>query len=83
MRLLVLGGGGFLGYHAVVEALAAGHDVTVLSRSGQAPVDGVDVLTGNRMGDLAELRDAVRSGREWDGGFDTFNATRPGAPAVP
>lgn len=77
MRLLVLGGGGFLGYHAVVEALAAGHEVSVLSRSGSAPVDGVEVLTGDRMGDLSCLRD-----REWDGVFDTFNDTRPGAPAI-
>lgn len=77
MRLLVLGGGGFLGYHAVVEALAAGHEVSVLSRSGSAPVDGVEVLTGDRMGDLSSLRD-----REWDGAFDTFNDTRPGAPAI-
>ena len=77
MRLLVLGGGGFLGYHAVVEAVAAGHEVTVLSRSGSAPVDGVEVLTGDRMGDLSSLRD-----REWDGVFDTFNDTREGAPAI-
>ena len=77
MRLLVLGGGGFLGYHAVAEALAAGHDVTVLSRSGKAPLDGVEVLTGDRQGDLSALR-----GREWDGVFDTFDDTAPGAPAV-
>ncbi|MDQ1634947.1 MAG: hypothetical protein QOJ32_1756, partial [Frankiaceae bacterium] len=40
MHLLVLGGGGFLGYAAVTEALAAGHEVTVLSREGKAPVEG-------------------------------------------
>lgn len=77
MRLLVLGGGGFLGYHAVVEALAAGHDVTVLSRSGTAPVEGVETLVGDRTGDLSALR-----GREWDAVFDTFSDTRPGAPAI-
>lgn len=77
MRLLVLGGGGFLGYHAVAEAVAQGHDVTVLSRSGKAPVDGVEVLVGDRQGDLSALR-----GREWDGVFDTFNDTAPGAPAI-
>ncbi len=77
MRLLVLGGGGFLGYHAVTEGLAAGHEVTVFSRSGTAPVDGVDVVTGDRRSDLSALR-----GREWDGVFDTFNDTDPGAPAL-
>jgi 2'-hydroxyisoflavone reductase len=77
VRLLVLGGGGFLGYHAVTEALAAGHDVTVFSRSGKAPVPGVEVLTGDRRDDLGALR-----GREWDAVFDTFTDTEPGAPAV-
>ena len=46
MDLLVLGGGGFLGYHVVAEAQAAGHAVTVLSRSGTAPRGGVEVLEG-------------------------------------
>ncbi|HWN27617.1 MAG TPA: NAD-dependent epimerase/dehydratase family protein, partial [Actinomycetospora sp.] len=43
MRLLVLGGGGFLGFHVAAEALRAGHDVTVASRSGEAPLDGIMV----------------------------------------
>jgi 2'-hydroxyisoflavone reductase len=77
MRLLVLGGGGFLGFHVVVSALEQGHEVTVLSRSGRAPVDGVEVVTGDREGDLDGLR-----GREWDAAFDTFTDTEPGAPAV-
>ena len=29
VRLLVLGGGGFLGHHVVVAAQATGHEVTV------------------------------------------------------
>lgn len=77
MQLLVLGGGGFLGYHVVTAALAAGHEVTVLSRSGNAPVDGVDVVTGDRQGDLSGLR-----GLTWDAAFDTFNDTDDGAPAI-
>ena len=77
MRLLVLGGGGFLGYHVVTAGLAAGHEVTVLSRSGKAPVDGVEVVTGDRRGDLSGLR-----GRTWDAVFDTFTDTDEGAPAV-
>ncbi len=77
MRLLVLGGGGFLGAAVAEEALAAGHAVTVLSRSGDSPVDGVEVLTGDRLGDLSAL-----SGREWDAVLDTFTDAEPGAPAV-
>lgn len=49
----------------------------MLSRSGKAPVDGVEVLEGDRTGDLSALR-----GRRWDGVVDTYTDTRPGAPAV-
>lgn len=68
MHLLVLGGGGFLGHAVVSEALGAGHDVTVFSRSGKAPVDGVEVLQGDRSGDLSAL-----SGRYFDAVLDTFS----------
>jgi 2'-hydroxyisoflavone reductase len=77
MELLMLGGGGFLGYHAVVEALAAGHTVTVFSRSGRAPVDGVEVITGDRTDDLSGLR-----GRQWDAVLDTFTDPSDGAPVI-
>ena len=73
----MLGGGGFLGYHAVAAALEAGHEVTVFRRSGRAPVDGVEVVTGDREGDLSALR-----GPEWDAVLDTFTDNAPGAPAV-
>lgn len=33
MKILVLGGGGFIGYHLVEDLVAAGHDVTVMGRS--------------------------------------------------
>jgi 2'-hydroxyisoflavone reductase len=68
---------GFLGFHAVAEGLAAGHHVTVFSRSGRAPLPGVEVITGDREGDLSGLR-----GREWEAVFDTFSDDTAGAPAV-
>ncbi|MEJ2888479.1 NAD-dependent epimerase/dehydratase family protein [Actinomycetospora aeridis] len=68
MRLLVLGGGGFLGYHVAAEALRDGHDVTVASRSGRAPLDGVEALTVDRHGDLSAL-----DGRRFDAALDTFS----------
>lgn len=77
MRLLVLGGGGFLGFHVVAAALEASHDVTVFGRSGKAPLPGVEVLEGDRRGDLAAL-----NGRRWDAIFDTFTDSEEGAPAI-
>ena len=77
MRLLVLGGGGFLGFHAVAAALATGAQVSVLSRSGSSPHEDVEVLHGDRTGDLGVLR-----GRQWDAVLDTFTDPSPGAPAV-
>lgn len=74
MKLLVLGGGGFLGYHVVAGALASGHEVSTFSREG-APGDiggSVERLVGDREGDLSALE-----GREWDAAVDTFS--RPDA----
>jgi len=68
VHLLVLGGGGFLGHHVVAEALRADHDVTVFSRRGEAPVDGVEALAGDRQGDLSALE-----GRTFDAVLDTFS----------
>ena len=68
MRLLVLGGGGFLGFHVAAQAQHAGHDVTVASRSGEAPLDGVEALAVDRYGDLSPLE-----GRVFDAALDTFS----------
>ena len=77
MRLLVLGGGGFLGHHVVVAAQAAGHDVTTFSRSDRPVVPGVEVVVGDRNDDLSALQ-----GRTWDAALDTFTDSAPGAPAI-
>lgn len=66
MDLLVLGGGGFLGYHAVTQALAAGHGVTTFSRHAEPVAEGVETLVGDRSGDLSALR-----GRGFDAVVDT------------
>ncbi|MCD2189672.1 NAD-dependent epimerase/dehydratase family protein [Actinomycetospora soli] len=68
MHLLVLGGGGFLGRHVAAAGLDAGHAVTVLSRSGSPPLDGVEALAGDRQGDLSAL-----DGRRFDAVLDTFS----------
>lgn len=64
LRLLILGGTGFIGPHQVRYALARGHRVTLFNRGRrpQAWPAAVEELVGDRnTGDLAAL-----AGREWD-----------------
>lgn len=64
LRILILGGTGFIGPHQVDYALARGHQVTVFNRGRQGnPWAGkVEELIGDRnTGDLSAL-----AGREWD-----------------
>jgi nucleoside-diphosphate-sugar epimerase len=72
MRLLVLGGSGFVGRAAVDEALRRDWTVTTLNRGlrGQAPA-GVETLHGDRLapGGLDALR-----GRKWDAVLDTWSS---------
>ncbi|WP_457328540.1 NAD-dependent epimerase/dehydratase family protein [Rhizobacter sp. P5_C2] len=68
MRLLVLGGGVFLGAAVVDAACAAGHAVTVFNRgrSRSAWPAGVECIVGDRQHDLGALR-----GRRFDAVVDT------------
>jgi nucleoside-diphosphate-sugar epimerase len=60
MRLLVIGGTGFIGPHIISELIRFGHDVAVLHR-GHSPVDsGAREIVGDRR-QLAGSRDAIRS----------------------
>jgi len=65
LRILVLGGTGFIGPHQVAFALDRGHTVTLFNRGRTAPelFPDVEQLRGDRAaGDLGELGGA----REWD-----------------
>jgi 2'-hydroxyisoflavone reductase len=68
LRILILGGTGFIGPHQVRYALARGHAVTLFNR-GRAPSGWpgpVEELIGDRnTGDLKALK-----GREWDACID-------------
>ena len=68
MRILILGGTGFIGPHTVAYAVARGHQVTVFNR-GRTQADlpaGVQQLTGDRnLGEVESLR-----GQEWDAVLD-------------
>lgn len=62
MRVLVLGGTGFIGPHIVKAMLDAGHDVSIFTRGQrEMPFSGVEQLIGDRNDDLSALK-----GRRWD-----------------
>ena len=63
MRILILGGSGFIGAHMIRYAVARGHAVTNFSRG--TAVAGVEQRTGDRDGNL----EVLKSG-EWDAVID-------------
>lgn len=66
MRILVVGGTRFVGRHFVADALAHGHEVTVLHRgTGCAHAPGAVHLHADRDADLSVL-----AGGEWDATVD-------------
>ena len=74
LKILVLGGTGFIGPHTVRYALSRGHEVTLFNR-GRSNTDlfpELENLIGDRNGDLESLR-----GRKWDVCFDN-NASNIG-----
>ncbi len=63
LRILILGGTGFIGPHQVEYALSRGHTVTLFNRGMTNPhlFPDVEKLVGDRNDNLEALRD-----REWD-----------------
>ena len=72
LRILYLGGTGFLGPHMVTDALAKGHHVTLFNRGRSNPhlFPEVEKLEGDRYGDISALE-----GKTWDVVIDTFTYT--------
>jgi 2'-hydroxyisoflavone reductase len=73
IRLLILGGTGFIGPYQVRYALERGHQVTIFNRGRSAPglFPGVEELVGDRAtGDLSALE-----GRSWDAVIDNSAST--------
>jgi len=67
LRLLILGGTGFIGPHFVRTAVERGHAVSVFNR-GKSHADlpaGVERLLGDRNGDLKSIQN-----RDWDAVLD-------------
>ena len=67
LRILILGGTGFIGPHQVEYALRRGHTVTLFNRGMTNPhlFPEVEKLKGDRNDDLEALK-----GRQWDVVFD-------------
>lgn len=57
MRILIVGGTGFLGGATARAAVDAGHDVTVMSRSGRNVAPGAATLIADRNDALPDLSD--------------------------
>jgi 2'-hydroxyisoflavone reductase len=75
LRILILGGTGFLGPAQVEYALARGHTLTLFNRGRTAPdlFPGVETLLGDRAeGDYASL-----GGRTWDAVIDNSANVAP------
>ncbi|GHO49480.1 NAD-dependent epimerase/dehydratase family protein [Ktedonospora formicarum] len=68
MKLLILGGTGFLGRHLVETALERGHTITLFNRGQTDPelFPQVEQIHGNRANGLREL-----NGRAWDAVIDS------------
>ena len=72
LKLLFLGGTGFIGPHQVEHALARGHEVTIFNRGRKSGLfgDEVEELTGNRDEQIDEGLAALRGERTWDAVID-------------
>ncbi|HEY8434822.1 MAG TPA: NAD-dependent epimerase/dehydratase family protein, partial [Sphingomicrobium sp.] len=58
MRLALTGGTGFIGSHLIDVAIAAGHELTALTRRDQPNRDGVEWISGD-LHDRAALEQLV------------------------
>jgi 2'-hydroxyisoflavone reductase len=68
LRILVLGGTGFVGRHIVLRLLATGHTPTLFNRGHNDLFPGVTTLIGDRFGGDVE---ALRTG-DWDAVVDVI-----------
>ena len=68
LKILFLGGTGFIGPHQVQYALDRGHEVTIFNRGRRSGLFGDDVeeLIGNRDTTIDEGLDPLRGDRRWD-----------------
>ncbi|MDE2793876.1 MAG: NAD-dependent epimerase/dehydratase family protein [Gemmatimonadota bacterium] len=74
LKILILGGTGFIGPHQVEYALARGHEVTLFNRgrTNTHLFPDVEKLVGDRANDLSALE-----GRSWDAVVDNSATNAP------
>ncbi len=74
MKILILGGTGFLGPAIVNRAVENGHQLTLFNRGRSGPdmFPDLEHIEGDRYTDLTGLEKAVADGRTWDAVIDTF-----------
>jgi len=74
LKILILGGTGFLGPQIVRRAVASGHEMTLFNRGKTGPglFPELEHLKGDRYTDLSALEGAVADDRRWDAVIDTF-----------
>lgn len=72
LKLLFLGGTGFIGPHQVRYALDRGHEVTIFNRGRKSGLfgDEVEELIGNRDTAVDQGLDPLRGARQWDAVID-------------
>ncbi|MBC8027622.1 MAG: NAD-dependent epimerase/dehydratase family protein, partial [Steroidobacteraceae bacterium] len=72
LKVLILGGTGFIGPHFVDVLTAAGHKVTLFNRGKRDPEakPGIEQLLGDRNGDVKSLE-----GKSWDVVIDNSGYT--------
>jgi len=74
LRILILGGTGFLGPHLVAALQERGHELTLFNRGKRGNGPGlfkeIETLVGDRNGDVDALK-----GRDWDVVLDTSGFT--------
>ncbi len=73
IRLLVLGGTGFLGPQIVEHAMARGHTITLFNRGRTRPhlFESLEKLEGDRDPKVGDGLKALEGDREWDAVIDT------------
>lgn len=74
LKILMLGGTGFVGPSMVRRAVGNGHEVTLFNRGKTAPemFPSLEHIQGDRYGDLSGLERLVADGRKFDAVIDTF-----------
>jgi len=72
MKILILGGTGFLGPHTVEAARAKGHTLTLFNRGKTHPglFPDIEQLHGDRKVDLSAIENEIKKGRTWDAVVD-------------